>query len=205
MNGTDHPITVLSHFRQTSNDTAAELNELLSASGALSPFARMGLTGQMVGGPVAGALAEALTLDLGDIIFWGWQTHHSLQAAARATLAGAGPPQHVSLATHGITSVHHPQVDVIVDEQQTMTITFDLTLIFSLEALLLTVQRGLLIGLSPAGCHVEMTFGAHGMNVSRSWTYRLPDLVNLQYGLPLLPRSAYRTPATGDGLQHPAT
>jgi hypothetical protein len=165
----------------------------------------MGLTGPMMAAPVTGALAEALTLDLGNLIFWGWQTHHSLKEAARVTLAGVGPPQHVSLATHRITSVHHPQVDVIVDEQQTMTITFDLTLTFSLEALLLTVQRGLLVGLSPASCHVEMTFGAQRMNVSRSWTYGLPDLVNLQYGLPLLPRSAYRTPATGDGLRHPPT
>ena len=205
MNGTDHPITVLSHLRQTSNDAAAELDELLSRSGVLSPFSRMGLTGPMIAGPVADALAEALKLDLGNVIFWGWQTHHSLQEAARATLAATGPPQHVSLARHQITSVHHPQVDVIVDEQQTMTITFDLTLIFALEALLLTVQRGLLVGLSPAGCQVDTTFGAHGMNVSHSWRYGLPDLVNLHHGLPLLPRSAYGTPATGDGLRHPPT
>jgi hypothetical protein len=157
----------------------------------------------MLAGPVAGAVAEALTLDLGNIIFWGWQTHHSIQEAARGTLAGTGPPQHVSLAAHQITSVHHPQVELIVDEQNTATITFDLNLVFRLEALLLTVQRGLLIGLSPAGCHVEMTFGAHGMNVAHSWTYGLPDLVNLQYGLPLLPGSAYRTASTADGLQHP--
>ncbi|TKK79148.1 hypothetical protein FDA38_10955 [Kribbella jiaozuonensis] len=72
-----------------------------------------------------------------------------------------------------------------------MTITFDLNLLFRLEALLLTVQRGYLIGLSPAGCHAEATFGAHGMEVSRSEDYRLPKLVEVRNGLPLLPAAAY--------------
>jgi len=176
------------------------LNELLAASGVLNPFARMGLTPPSVTGPNAGAVTEALDLGLGNIIVWGWQTHRALQEAARATLPGTGAPRHVGLAIHQITSVHHPQVDVIVDEQPPLTVTFDLTLLFRLEVLLLTVQRGRLVGLSPAGCQVGMTFGAHGMNVSRSGRYVLPELANVQSGLPLLPASAYVT-APEDALQ----
>jgi hypothetical protein len=136
-------------------------------------------------------MAHTLDQDLGDPILWAWQAHQALTNAAKATLAGTGPPEHVSLTSHTITSVHHPQVDVIVDEKRAMTITFDLTLTFELEALLLTVQRGYLVGLSPAGCHAEMTFGAHGIDVTRSKDYRLPEVVNVRNGLPLLPSSAY--------------
>jgi hypothetical protein len=202
MNGSDHRVTIISHLSETSQDARGELSELVTASGVLNPVARLGPAGQLVTGPVADAVAETLELDLGDPIVWAWQTHHALKEAARATLAGTGSPEHVSLATHKISSVHHPQVDVIVDEQPPLTITFDLTLLFRLEALLLTVQRGRLVGLSPAECYVEMTFGAHGMNVSRSRRYALPELVNVQIGLPLLPASAYVT-APEDSLQYP--
>jgi hypothetical protein len=108
-----------------------------------------------------------------------------------ATLAGTGPPEYVSLASHEISSMHHPEVDVTVDLQPPVTITFDLTFLFKLEAVLLTIQRGLLIGLSPAACMVELTFGAHGINVSRSAKYALAELVTLPTGLRLMPASAY--------------
>jgi hypothetical protein len=195
MNGIDHRVTIISHFSDATQDATGELSELVATSGVLNPLGRIVPAVSVVAGPVAGALAETLKLDLGNIIVWGWQTHGSLKAAARATLPGTGPPQHVSLATHQIRSVHHPEVEIIIDEQPPMTITFDLTVVFRLEAVLLTVQRGLLVGLRPAGCRVEITFGAHGMNIFRTGRYALPELVNVESGLRLLPSSAYVTSA----------
>jgi hypothetical protein len=195
MNATSDRATVMSHLGgggRRHRDSTDELSKLVTNSNVLAPLAgRLGPAARFAAGPVTAGLASALSVNLGDVILWGWQTHHALRAAATATLPGTGPPQHVGLATHQIRSEHHPQVDVIVDEQPPMTITLDLWLVFKLDALLLTVQGGRLVGMSPAGCQVDMTLGARGMNVTRSKKYTLPELVQMGSGLRLLPATAY--------------
>ena len=188
MNTSNHRVTIVSLFTEASHDASTELNNIVTRSGVLKAVPRVG---PLVSGPVAGALAKVLDEDLGAPILWAWRTHRDLKEAARATLAGAGTPEHVSLASHKISSDHHPEVDVTVDAQSPMTIRFDLTLLYTLDALLLTVQKGRLVGLSPAECSVTMTFGTHGINTTRSSKYALPELLTVHSGLRLLPKSAY--------------
>jgi hypothetical protein len=198
MNRASRDATIVSHLTRPGPD-ARELNQLVASTGVLAPLAsHLGAAASWAAGPVTGAVAETLDVRLGDVIIWGWQTNQAIQRAAKATLPGTGPPEHVGLYRHEIRSVHHPQVDVFINERPPLTITFDLTLVFVFDALLLTIQRGLLVGLSPAGCQVEMIFGAHGINATRSARYMLPALVEVEPGPPLLPASAYvASPATG--------
>lgn len=191
MNTSSHQITIASHFNQTSPDASAELNDLITRSKVLELAPRLGPVAWLASAPVTRALTATFDRDLGEPILWAWQTHRLLEKAASATLAGSGSPEYVTLAKHEISSIHHPEVDVTVDRQAPVTITFDLTLLFVLEALRLTVQRGLLVGLSPGACSVEVTLGAHGFDFKRSATYALQELVTLRTGLRLLPASAY--------------
>jgi hypothetical protein len=188
MNTSRHPITIVSHFNHTGPDTSAELSDVITTSKVLE---HVGPASRLLSAPVTHALTATFDRDLGEPILWAWRTHRDLQEAASATLAGSGSPEYVTLAKHEISSIHHPEVDVTVDRQAPVTITFDLTLLFMLEALRLTVQRGLLIGLSPGACSVEVTLGAHGFDFKRSATYALQELVTLRTGLRLLPASAY--------------
>ena len=89
-------------------------------------------------------------------------------------------------------------MDVTVDRWPPATIAFDLTLRFTLEGLLLTVQGGLLIGLSPGVCSVDVALSAHGFDFSRSAKYALQELLTLHAGLRLLPPSAYAQLATSE-------
>jgi hypothetical protein len=191
MNGTYDRITVMSHLTETGQDAASDLDKVVRDSGVLRSARGLGAVGPLVTGPVVGAVAETLQFGLGDVIVWAWQKHQAIKEAAVATLSGDGEARYVGLADHKIKSEHQPKVDVMIDEQSTVTLEFDLTLEFKIEALLLTIQRGLLVGLSPARCDLEATFGAHGLNVSRSGKYRIPDLVQVRTGLPLLHRSYY--------------
>ncbi|GAA1573402.1 hypothetical protein GCM10009789_28630 [Kribbella sancticallisti] len=185
MSPSSHGVTIAAHFNPT------EVNDLVANSKVLELVPHLGPAGRLVSAPVTRALAETFDRDLGDPILWAWRTHRELKEAATATLAGTGSPEYVTLAKHEISSIHHPEVDVIVDRQAPVTITFDLTLLFTLDGLLLTVQSGLLIGLSPGTCSVDLTLGAHGFDFSRSAKYALQELVPLHTGLRLLPASAY--------------
>ncbi|MGW6195821.1 hypothetical protein ACWF0M_06705 [Kribbella sp. NPDC055110] len=186
-----HQITIASHFGRTTPDASAELKDLITRSKVLELAPHLGPVAWLATAPVTRALAETFDRDLGEPILWAWQTHRELQEAARATLAGTGSPEYVTLARHEISSIYHPEVDVTVDRQAPVTITFDLTLLFRLEAVRLTVQGGRIIGLSPGACTVEVTLGAHGFDLKRSATYALEELVTLHSGLRLLPASAY--------------
>ncbi|RZT28011.1 hypothetical protein EV649_1787 [Kribbella sp. VKM Ac-2569] len=186
-----HQITIASHFNQTSPDTSAELKGLITRSKVLERAPHLGPVAWLVSAPVTHALTATFDRDLGEPILWAWRTHRELQEAANATVAGAGSPEYVTLAKHEISSIHHPEVDVTVDQQPPVTLTFDLTLLFTLESLRLTVQGGLLVGLSPGACSAEVTLGAHGFDFKRSATYALQELVKLHTGLRLLPASAY--------------
>ncbi|WP_410790650.1 hypothetical protein [Kribbella sp. C-35] len=188
---TSSQITIASHFNRTSPDASTELNDLITRSKVLEMAPHLGPVAWLASAPVTHALAGTFDRDLGEPILWAWRTHRNLQEAASATLAGTRSPEYVTLAKHEISSIHHPEVDVTVDQYTPVTITFDLTLLFTLEALRLTVQSGLLVGLSPGACSVEVTLGAHGFDFKRSATYALQQLVTLHTGLRLLPASAY--------------
>ncbi len=191
MNTSSHRITIASHFNQTGPDTSAQLNDLIRSSKVLGLVPHLGPAGRLMSAPVTRALTATFDRDLGDPILWVWRTHRVLQDAASTTLAGTGSPEYVTLAEHEISSIHHPEVDVTVDRHAPVTITFDLTLLFRLEGLRLTVQGGLLTGLSPGACSVDVTLGAHGFDFKRSAKYALQELVTLHTGLRLLPASAY--------------
>ncbi|MER7245546.1 hypothetical protein [Kribbella sp. NPDC000426] len=184
-------VTIASHLNQTNQDTSAELNNLIISSKVLESVPHLGPAGRLVSAPVGHALEAAFDHSLGDPILWAWQTHRDLKAAATATLDGTGQPEHVALAEHEISSIHHPEVDITVDQWAPVTITFDLTLHFTLEGLLLTVQGGLLIGLGPGACSADATLSTHGFELSRSAQYTLHELITLHTGLRLLPASAY--------------
>jgi hypothetical protein len=191
MNTSSDHITIASHFDQTGRDTSGELSDLITSSKVPGLVPQLGPAARLVSAPVTRALTAIFDRDLGDPILWAWRTHRDLKEAAIATLAGTGSPEYVTLAKHEISSIHHPEVDVTVDQQAPVTITFDLTLLFKLESLRLTVQSGLLIGLSPGACSVEVILGGHGLDFTRSAKYALQELVTLHTGLRLLPALAY--------------
>jgi len=189
MNTSSRRITIASHFKRTGPDAPAELNDVLTSSKALDLVRHP--ASRLVSAPVTHALTATFDRELGDPILWAWRTHRDLQEAARASLASTGSPEYVALAEHEISSIHHPEVDVTVDRLAPVTITFDLTMLFTLEGVLLTVQRGRLVGLSPGSCSVEVTLGVRGFDFKRSATYALQELVTLHTGLRLLSESPY--------------
>jgi hypothetical protein len=172
----------------------ADLSKRITASGILRPLAHLGTVLPTLTGDLARAVADALRFNLGDVIVQGWRIDRALHAAATATLPGTGPAQHVSLSEHTISSTHHPQIDVIIDEGPPLTITLTINLELGINALLLTVQRGRLVGLSPAGCRITAALAIGDITTPpRTRELALRELVTLNPGAPLLPPAAYTT------------
>ena len=71
-----------------------------------------------------------LDLDLGDLVIAGWRKQGQLAAAAERTAANPGSSEVVELATHRVSSVHHPFVELLVNDAHVATVTFDLDIEF---------------------------------------------------------------------------
>jgi hypothetical protein len=119
-----------------------------------------------------------LDLDLGDLVIAGWRKQGQLAAAAERTAANPGSSEVVELATHRISSAHHPFVELLVNDVHLATVTFDLEVEFVVKALVVTVRDGHVVSLHTGACDVTATLAAEGVQLaSRQAHFELPLVV----------------------------
>jgi hypothetical protein len=156
----DTPLTVQWFLLGDSGDTSLgrKLTEQGVARSTLGGMRRLSAAALHTVDHEIGAVASGLLdLDLGDILLAGWRKYSALTDAARRTLAAPASEEVLQLATHRITSVYLPRVDLFVDDQKITTVEFDLTMVFDLTGLAAVVKAGDLIALQSGECLVTAT------------------------------------------------
>ena len=119
-----------------------------------------------------------LDLDLGGLVVAGWRKQGQLAAAAERTAANPGSSEVVELATHRVSSTHHPFVELLVNDAHVATVTFDLDIEFVVKALVVTVRDGHVVSLHTGACDVAATLAAEGIQLaSRRAHFELPLVV----------------------------
>lgn len=140
-----------------------------------------------VGDQVAAVAHNLLDLDLGELLTQGWRHFDDLTDAARRTVATPGSREVVDLVTHTVSSSHNPHVDVLVDDARVASLGFDLDLAFTVKGAVATVHQGRMVALHTGACDVSGSVSAQGHPlVTRERQFRLPLLVGLGPGIPLL-------------------
>jgi len=144
-----------------------------------------------------------LDLDLGDLVVAGWRKQHQLAAAAERTAANPGSSEVVELATHRVSSAHHPSVELLVNDAHVATVTFDLDIEFVIKALVVTVRDGHVVSLHTGACDVAATLAAEGIRLASRQAHfelplvvRWPLLLRLGGGSDPLPYGAKSPPAS---------
>ncbi|MGH8905585.1 MAG: hypothetical protein ACRD0K_03495 [Egibacteraceae bacterium] len=157
-----------------------------AARGVLDGFSSV--TRQAADRELARVAAGVADLDIVDVIIGGWRKHAALTAAARRSVAVPGGPEVVDLATHRITSVHQPHVDLLFDGVRVATVDFELSLDFVVRGLVATVRDGRLVALDSGRCDVTATLAVEGVEIAKRQRHldlRLVE-VRLGQGVPLL-------------------
>jgi hypothetical protein len=126
-----------------------------------------------------GVVADGLLdLDLGDLVVAGWRKQERLAAAAQRTAANPGSSERIELATHRISSVHRPSVELLLDDTHLTEVHFELDVEFVIKALEVTVREGRVVSLHAGECDVSATLAAEGIRLAgRQRTYELPLVV----------------------------
>jgi hypothetical protein len=172
--------------------------EKVEASLANLPSELPGMARNAVNGELATAIAGILDIDLGDVLIYGWRIHRRLVDAGRQTLEAPGRKEIVRLASHQITSVHHPAVDLDVDGARVHTFRFDLTVTFDVDVASAIVQHGKLVAVTSGDLTITGILAAEmpAGNVQLARQERRIDphlLIRLGRGVPLV------DPATDSG------
>jgi hypothetical protein len=204
---TDRPLNA-SAFLFDDEDTGRALARALDEHGVLGSLdSALGLmaqtTREAAGDQVAAVADGVLSLDLGDLVVAGWRKQGRLAAAAQRTAAHPGTSEVVELATHRVSSVHHPYVELFVNDVRVTTVNFEFDLEFEVKALVATVRDGHLVSLHSGDCELSATLTAEGVRLaskrrrfSLPLVVRWPLLLHLGGGADPLPYGAKPPPAS---------
>ena len=138
------------------------LPSLAAALGPLKTAARNAIDRE-----VASSVASLLDFDLIDLLAAGWRKHAALVAAAKRTIADPAAEEIVDLATHRITSIQRPTVDVFVDDVRVGTVHLELSLEGVLKGVVATVRRGRLVNVHFGIWEATASLSAEGVELAR--------------------------------------
>jgi len=113
-------------------------------------------------------IANALDMDLTNVLELGWRKYDVLTEAARLSLDLPGEEEIVSLAEHRITSIHRPSVAILVDDSNLAEIHLKLELALELQAVCGVVSVGRLIALRSGRAKIKATLWCEGVLVKSS-------------------------------------
>lgn len=126
-----------------------------------------------------GAMADDLVdLDLGDLLVAGWRRHSRLVEAARRTVAAPDSEELALLATHRVTSVHRPHVDLFVDGTFVNSFEFLLEVVFDVVGVAAVVRRGELVALQGGECTVTARLQLEGAELAKH-SQKVDDLARM--------------------------
>jgi hypothetical protein len=209
------PLTA-SAFLFDDEDTGRALARALDEHGVLGSLdSTLGLVAQTTreaaGDQVAAVADSVLALDLGDLVVAGWRKQGQLAAAAERTAASPGTSEVVELATHRVSSVHHPYVELLVNDMRVTTVNFELDLEFEVKALVATVRDGHLVSLHSGECDLSATLSAEAVRLASRRRHfdlplvvRWPLLLHLGGGADPLPYGAKPPPASPPPVPSPS-
>jgi hypothetical protein len=179
------PLTALTFLFGDADNHADVLADTLKRHVVLGSLGMRALrtsqAGQAAAGTEVGTVAEQLlNLDLGSQVIAGWGKHAAITAAVDRTRANPGSAEVVELASHRITSIHQPSIELLINDVHVTTIHFELRLEFLVNALVVTVRQGRLVSLRSGTCDVSGTLAAEGVQlVAHQRHIELPLLIHL--------------------------
>jgi hypothetical protein len=183
------PLTTSVFLFGEDQDTAQALTQALHEHDVLgsldTALQLVSQTGRQAADSQIATVAHALLdLDLGGLMAAGWRKQGELAAATERTAANPGSSEVVELASHRISSVHRPSVELLINGAHVATVNFELDIVFVVKALVVTVRNGHIVSLHSGACDVAATLAAEGLQLaSRQAHLNLPLIIRLPLAL----------------------
>jgi hypothetical protein len=175
-------------------------SDVVRSLGAVAAATRRAVAAQL-----ASSVADLLDFDLAGVLVAGWSRYDALVDAARRTAADPSTEEVVELATHRITSVHRPTVDLLFDGLRVGTLHLEATFDCALEGVVGRVARGRLVALHYGRATATAAVSADGTPIIRKEGVLDLDLrTSLGAGILLAPGEPSRADAPTIVLHDPS-
>ena len=164
--------------------------EQLSVEQYLDPlYEKIGLLRQVgrsfVAQEFTRVLLEVIDSDLVTLIGTAWRKHWLLIDAADRTAGSPGAQEQVVLATHHISSIQEPDVDVLLDGALLGTINLTLEASFDIRGLIATIREGRIVFIRAGSCSAAASLAVEGVEIARRATeFDLRSEVSLARDIP---------------------
>jgi hypothetical protein len=133
------------------------------------------------------AASALLQLDLIGMLVDGWRKYEDLLVVARRGLETPGSTELAELASHRVTVGAHPYIDVVVDGKTIATVRLELTVVFDVTVLAVSVRDGAIVALHAGRTDITATLTVDGVKAPVGHeVVDLPLTVVLGDGIPLL-------------------
>ena len=127
-----------------------------------------------------------LNVDLTDVLIMAWRKHSELAAAARRTADNANTEELVDLATHKISWLYQPYVELFVDNLKVATVNFQINLNLEVKGLVVAIRAGRMTAVHAGSCIMTAALAAQNLKIAeRTAQFELPFVIHLGDGVPL--------------------
>ena len=140
-------------------------------------------------GDLLGTLYEALDLPLEDILRSAWSCLVELQEYRDAEKHPPEETSTVRFGRHKVTSKHHPKVDLLLNDREVASFTFDVQLTLSITGTTLLVRAGRIWQARGSEFHGEAALSYRGFSLAKRKTgsFTLPGAIDFADGIPIPP------------------
>jgi len=131
-------------------------------------------------------ISGLLNVDLTDVLIMAWRKYSALAAAARRTADSANTEELVDLATHRISWLYQPYVELFVDNLKVATVNVQINLNFEVKGLVVAIRAGRMTAVHAGSCIVTAALAAEDLKIAeRTAQFELPFVIHLGDGVPL--------------------
>jgi hypothetical protein len=145
-----------------------------------------------VGWPVAfselvNKIGDVLDVQLSDVLAAAWKKCREIRKYADSTAYPPGETFLVPLAEHTVTSVHHPRIEILVDDHPVATVDLEIEAAIALEGVILRISDARIRGVATGSCTGSGAITCEGFLLLEKKTepFRLPGTIDLGEGIPI--------------------
>lgn len=140
-------------------------------------------------GDLMATLYQALDIPLEDILRSAWSSLIELQEYRDAQKHPPEESNKVRFGKYRITSTHHPKVTILINDQEVVTLTFDLRLTLKITTTTLLVRAGRIWRAQDLECQGEAALSYRGFSLMKKKTqqFTLPGAIDFEDGVPIPP------------------
>ncbi len=132
-------------------------------------------------------IGDVLDIRLSDILVAAWQKYREIRKYSDSIAYPPGETFLVPLAEHTVRSIHHPGIEILVDDHPVARIELEVEIALTMEGALLKISDGKIKGITTGSCSGKGIIKCEGFTVLEKETepFRMPGVIDLGEGIPI--------------------